>query len=168
MKSRKHAGVEETKVNSKAKLLTYPFTEIFVGFEKVKAVQAIFGKDTKRRLSKLRVLLFNSPIGGYMYVDDREGVLCCNLDYLREGDKRHVYLDVIHELVHIWQLSKGLELFEERFEYINRPTELDAYKVAVAEARRIGMSEKEIEYYLRVEWVSDKEFAKFLKNLGMK
>lgn len=166
-KNRGTWDINKTSINGGLKLLTYPFKNVFSGFEKTEAVKGIFGRDARKVLSKLRVLLFNSPIGGYMYIDEKEGVLCCNLDYLRNGDKRGIYLDVIHELVHVRQLMEGLKLFDEQFEYIERPTELEAYRVAVAEARRIGMGEKELREYLDVEWLSKKEFSRFLKKLGI-
>ena len=33
---------------------------------------------------------------GYMYVNDEDGSLVVGLDYLRTGDSKHLYLDVIH------------------------------------------------------------------------
>jgi hypothetical protein len=38
----------------------------------------------------------------------------------------------------------------------------------VEEARRIGMTEDEVVDYLKVEWVSDEDFRRFLVNLAVR
>jgi hypothetical protein len=78
------------------------------------------------------------------------------------GNEAHIYLDVIHELVHVRQFKEGEDLYDRRYAYLERPTEIEAYKVAVEEARRIGMSDQEIVDYLRVEWVTEEEFTRFV------
>jgi hypothetical protein len=69
---------------------------------------------------------------------------------------------VLHELAHVKQFREGKELYDRRFAYFERPTEIEAYAVAVEEARRIGMGKEEIVEYLKVEWVTEEEFAKFV------
>jgi len=78
-----------------------------------------------------------------------------------------LYLDVIHELVHIRQLREGKQLFDNGYEYVDRPTELEAYKVGVDEARRVGMSEEEVFEYLKADGMSEGEVRKLAKNLGV-
>ncbi|MCS4539406.1 MAG: hypothetical protein HYU03_01775, partial [Thaumarchaeota archaeon] len=82
--------------------------------------------------------------------------------------EKHLYLDLIHELVHVRQHMEGRELFDKRYSYVDRPTEIEAYSAAVKEAKRIGMSYEEIEDYLKVEWVTDEEFDRMLTNLHLK
>lgn len=84
-------------------------------------------------------------------------------EYLRTGDERYLYLDVIHELVHIRQFIEGKELFDSRYSYVDRPTEIEAYSAATREAERIGMKKEEILDYLKVEWVSEEEFQRLLR-----
>ncbi len=169
MKSeRGDGGIGEVSINRKTGVPTYPFTEVFKGFEKVDAVKEIFGKSTKRTLNNLRVSLYRSRRGGYMWIDDKAGCIVCNLDYLRSASKTYIYLDVIHELVHIKQLHAGRALFDSRYHYLDRPTELEAYRVAIDEARRTGMGKKELTEYLKVEWVTKKEFARFLGRFGLR
>ncbi len=85
-----------------------------------------------------------------------------NPEYLKTGQERHLYLDVIHELTHVRQFREGKELYDRRFPYFERPTEIEAYRVAVEEARRMGMDKEEIIDYLRVEWVTEEEFMRFV------
>jgi len=141
------------------------FKEVFLGFEKTGAVRGIFGTATDAILSDLKVDL-NSP-RGYMRIDPVSGSVVVSPSYLRSGEEVHLYLDVIHELVHIRQLREGKELYDRSFSYFERPTEVEAYEVAVKEARRIGMTDREIMDYLRVEWVTEEEFLKFVRSFNL-
>jgi hypothetical protein len=145
---------------------TFPFTRLFRGFEAVGAVRAIFGENTDEVLGGLEVEVIESR--GYLRINDGKESIMVNSKYLREGQETHLYLDVIHELVHIRQLREGKELWDKDYAYVDRPTEIEAYRVAVDEARRIGLSEAEVVDYLKVEWVSDEDFRRFLTTLGVK
>jgi len=104
---------------------------------------------------------------GYMYVNDEDGSLVVGLDYLKTGDSKHLYLDVIHELVHVKQFLQGKNLFDDAYSYVDRPTEIEAYRCCVEEGRKIGMPEGEIAEYLYVEWITRKDHARLLKTLGV-
>lgn len=134
---------------------TRPFTDYFRGFEKVEAVRKIFGGRTEQVLRDLKVEFIWT--GGYMGVNNTNGNLMVSPKYLNSGDKTDIYLDVIHELVHIRQFMDGKELFDERYCYTERPTEIEAYRHTVEEARRLGLSDSRIYEYLRTEWVSERE-----------
>ncbi len=153
-------------VERKSKLGPHPFKSVFGGFERVRAVRAVFGKTTDEVLDNLSVEV--SRRRGYMRINDLRGSIVVSSKYLKEGRVVDVYLDVIHELVHIRQHRAGRELWDRRYEYVDRPTEIEAYKVAVKEARRLGMDEDQIAQYLRVEWISDEAFGRFLKKVGVK
>ena len=103
-----------------------------------------------------------------MGVSDEDGHLIVSAHYLRDGDPVSKYLDVVHELVHVRQFSEGKPLFDETYEYHERPTELEAYSHATKEARRLGMSDNEIFEYLKVDWMSEDEVRKLARNLNVK
>ena len=138
---------------------THVFTECFKGFDKVDAVQGIFGEKATEVLSNLKVdfTLFS----GYMYVDSSNGHLVVSSRYLKTGNKLDIYLDLIHELCHINQLMEGRELFDPNYSYVERPTEIEAYRYTVQEARRLGLDDARICRYLKTEWMSDRDL-KFL------
>lgn len=152
-------------INRSAKTGSLAFVEVFPGFETVEAVRLIFGEHTERVLADLVVDVL--PREGYLRVDDETGNIVVSSEYLRKGDERHLYLDVIHELVHIKQFMQGRELFDRRFSYVDRPTEIEAYAAAVREAERIGMKKQEILDYLKVEWISDDEFGRLVLSVGV-
>jgi len=141
------------------------FADYFKGFEKVEAVKGIFGKRTEEVLRQLKVEL--TWIGGYMFVDNTDGHLVINSRYLNSGDKVDIYLDLIHELFHIRQFMEGEELFDTRYEYIERPTEVEAYRYTVQEARRLGLSDERICQYLKTEWMSEGDLKRLAKALDV-
>ncbi|HYC12530.1 MAG TPA: GNAT family N-acetyltransferase [Nitrososphaerales archaeon] len=141
------------------------FAAVFQGFERVRAVRAVFGDQTERVLSELTLDIVDEK--GYMHIDAAKGSIVVSAGYLKEGDESYLYLDAVHELVHIRQHMEGRELWDRSYKYVDRPTELEAYGVAVAEARRIGFGVKRLTDYLKVEWVSEDDFARFLVTLGV-
>ncbi len=130
------------------------------------AVKQIFGEKTEEVLRNLKVEL--SWVGGYMGVSNEDGHLMVNPRYLNNGDKFDVYLDVIHELVHVRQFMEGKELFDTHYGYSTRPTEIEAYKHSVAEARRLGLSEERICDYLKTEWMSNRDLHILAHSVGVK
>jgi hypothetical protein len=138
---------------------TYVFTDYFKNFEKLDAVRGIFGEKTEEVLRNLKVDL--TWFGGYMFVEGSNGHLVVSIRYLKNGDKTDIYLDLIHELCHIKQLMEGKELFDPHYSYVERPTEIEAYRYTVQEARRLGLSDERLCEYLKTEWMSDEDL-KFL------
>ena len=103
----------------------------------------------------------------YMYVDDKDRRLVACLSHIKDSDPRIVYLDYLHELVHIFQLHDGRNLYDRRFKYVRRTTEIEAYAVAVREGKRMGMAYTELAEYLRVEWISDDEHMELIRAVGL-
>ena len=145
---------------------SFRFKEIFSGFDSLSAVKTIFGKNLKEELDKLVVEVF--PKDGFMGVSDEDGHIFASQQYINDGETWSVYLDIIHELVHVRQFRQGKNLFDPQFSYVDRPTEIEAYAVAVEEARRIGMTEEEIFDYLEVPWISLDEHKRLARFTGLK
>ena len=153
-------------INRDVPIGSLPFMEVFGGFEKVAAVKSIFGSGTERVLSALRVDVEDGR--GYMRINDKRGSVVVSAKYLKEGEETHLYLDIVHELVHIRQHMEGKELWDRRFAYVDRPTELEAYRIVLDEARRLRLGDRDIIKYLKVDWVTEEEFGRFLRTLGVK
>ncbi len=145
---------------------SFTFVELFQGFETIACVRTIFGASTRAVLESVRVLL--SPRPGYLRVDNDTGDIIICSPYLKSADERYLYLDLIHELVHVRQFKEGKDLFDKRYSYVDRPTEIEAYEVAVKEAKRITMTSEEIVDYLKVEWVNDEDFKRMLSTLKVR
>jgi len=160
-------NMPRVEIPRSAQIALSRFTDHFKGFEKVEAIRKIFGDKTEEVLRNLKVEFFSSR-WGYMGVSDEDGHLMVSTYYLKHGDVREIYLDLIHELVHVKQFMDGEALFDDSFEYVERPTEIEAYRYTVEEARLIGMSDVEICNYLKVYWMSDAEVAKLAEKLGVR
>jgi hypothetical protein len=136
----------------------------------VLAIREIFGQETDEVLANLRVEFLNVR-SDYIWVSDKDGHLIANANYLKHGETRAIYLDLIHELVHVKQFRDGREIslrIGKKFEYVDRPTELEAYKHTVKEARRLGMSDDEIVDYLKLTWLDEEEVRRLAKHLGVR
>ncbi len=153
-------------IQREAPIELHRFTDYFQGFEDVDAVRAQFGEETERVLTDLKVEFYSSR-WGYMGVSDQDGHILVSAHYLRRGEERELYLDVIHELVHVRQFREGKEFFPDGVDYPDLETEIEAYRVAVEEARRIGMTEEEILEYLKVPWMDEEEYGRLVANIGM-
>jgi hypothetical protein len=141
------------------------FADFFKDFEKIEPVIGIFGEKTENILQHLKVEL--TWVGGYMYVDASDGHLVICKNYLSNGDRTDIYLDLIHELYHVKQYLEGKELFDPRYDYVERPTEIEAYRYTVKEARRLGLSEDRIRSYLRTDWMSEYDFKRLAKSVNV-
>lgn len=157
----------EVHVNRRVKAGLHPILEVFPELDRSKAFQDIFPDGLRVKVlrdCKIDVVAEDT----YMYIDDGPGNVCAGLTYLRTGDERILYLDILHELSHIHQWHQGKELWDRRYSYVDRPTELEAYEVAIREARRLGMTDGEISDYLRVEWTSREEHERLCTRLGVR
>jgi hypothetical protein len=153
----------------------HPFTDYFKGFEKVGAVRKVFGDETEAVLSRLKVgFISNKQM--YMGIRDADGNLAVGTYHLRHSPTRVLYLDIVHELFHIKQWMRDKEWFTKEHEkfmgdfslYYSSPIEVPAYKHAVREAERLGMTPDEIVEYLKMLPVPSKTWNVFLKEMGVR
>ncbi len=154
-------------VNRKLKVGKHGILDVFPGLDRSQAFISLFPDGLREEVlrdCKIDIV----PEDMYMYIDDDAGNIVAGLGYIRDGEERILYLDVLHELTHIRQWHDGKELWDRRYNYVDRPTEVGAYQVAVEEARRLGMTEREIAEYLRVEWTSREEHERLCKHLGVR
>jgi hypothetical protein len=145
----------------KVEMGEYRLNAVFKGLETSNVLQRVFGEDLKKVLSETRVDINRRP--WIIWVDEENGVININIDYLRENDTQTMCLDIIHELIHVKQLAEGKNLFDSRFSYADRPTEIEAYQLTVEEALDMGLSREEIIDYLRVDWITEEEHQRLVK-----
>lgn len=155
----------DTLFRLRVSISTYSFTDYFKGFESVEAIQRIFHGESEKVLEDLQVEF--SPFVGYMGVNGSNGHLIVNPTYLKHGDRLDVYLDIIHELVHVQQFIAGRELFDSNYSYAQRPTEVEAYRYTVDEARRLRLSDKRICEYLKTPWMSISDLQQLARALDV-
>ncbi|MDA4112369.1 MAG: hypothetical protein OK439_07500 [Thaumarchaeota archaeon] len=162
VKKRSYKIAHEIKIVRNIGSGSFGFREIFQGFDGLESVKKTFGKNTMTELDNLKIEVF--PKEGFMGVSDEDGHVFASQYYLNNGEESSVYLDIIHELVHVKQFKQGKNLFDPNYAYVDRPTEIEAYQVAALEARRIGMNDQEIFDYLEVPWISRDEHERLAKS----
>jgi hypothetical protein len=154
-------------IERKAPVVLRPFTRYFRGFDRNPAVRELFGDRTGKVLRELRVEFFSSRYG-YMGTSDVDGHLLISTPYLKRGEIRHVYLDLVHELAHVRQFHAGERLFYPKLSYVDAPSEIEAYRFTVREGRRIGMTDAELLEYLTIEWIEPAELRRLARRTGVK
>lgn len=159
-------GLAWFRLNRKAPEGRHGLLTVAVGLQQSPAIPRVFPDKAERsRLKDVQVEVAIGP--GYAYIDDADGTMVLSQDYLTTGEKVSLYLDFIHELTHVRQFREGRELYDRRYSYVDRPTEIEAYQVAVEEARRLGMDDGQLLDYLHVEWVTKKELARLARACGV-
>jgi hypothetical protein len=146
----------------------YKLSEVFTGLGSSSALARIFGSKVQmtRTMKHLKLKVEKGDSG--LWLDRNTGAICIGAKHLATAKRDFLYLDVIHVLVHVRQFLEGKELYDQAFEYVDRPTELEAYRTTVAEARKVGMDEDEILKYLRMDAVDDSELGKLMERIGVK
>lgn len=156
------------KVNRKLKVGQWPIPVVFPGLERDPHFKRLFANDSLREKVLKETLVNLIPEDAYAYIDDERGWVNLGLGYLKTGEERILYLDILHELTHFRQWHEGKELWDPRYNYLDRPTEVEACEVAVDVARKLGMSDREIGDCLRVEWTSREEHERLCRRLGVR
>jgi len=102
---------------------------------------------------------------GYCFVDVEAPCIVVSEWYYQTGADLDLYLDLLHELTHLRQLEEGFDLWDERFEYVDRPTEVEGYAVAIEEGRRLGMTDKDVLHHLSNPWMSSADVDRLLGHI---
>jgi len=145
----------------------YTLEEIFIGLKPSKVLLDVFKtqKEVDDVFAKTKVIVEKKD--HYMSVKNDDATIMVGLNHLQDADPKILYLDIVHELVHVKQQRAGKNLYDKSYCYVDRPTEIEAYDITVKEAKRLGMSNKEIIDYLKVEWITAEEHKKLAAHVGI-
>lgn len=144
----------------------HPLREVLPGLEDREVFEEICdGFDPAALLEAAHVLCFKGE--GYPRVDDHTGHILCPDAYTRDQDPVIVYLDIVHELVHVRQVLEGKQVYHFPEPYVRWPTEIEAYTVTYHEAQRLGLSDAWFWNYLAVPWIDEEELAELAQAVGM-
>ena len=155
------------KINRDITPGTYSIGDIFDGLKHSAILMEVF--KTKNELDDVfsKTNLIVEEKDHYMFVKNEDATIVIGSNHLKNSDSKILYLDIIHELVHVKQQRAGLDLYNKSYSYVDRPTEIEAYEVAVKEAKRLGMNDKEIIDYLFVEWITPQEHKRLASHVGL-
>jgi hypothetical protein len=104
---------------------------------------------------------------GFRMVESAEDTIVVGRSHLTNSPSMDVYLDLIHEFLHLLQRRQGRALWPGRISYVDRPTEVESYAFSVVEARRLGVPDSYLRRYLEVPWVPKADYARLLRHLGV-
>ncbi|MDE1846364.1 MAG: hypothetical protein KGH53_03745 [Candidatus Micrarchaeota archaeon] len=152
--------------NRLLKLGTYRMEEVVSGFEKFGALKKIFNEEPKKTIKGIRIRISKKQF--YAYIDVKKEAIVIGQKYFRSASDLYLCLDLLHELVHIRQLREGQDLFDKKFSYVDRPTEMEAYRLAAGQARKFGLRGKKLLEYLEADWVPKEDSDRLMKKLGAK
>lgn len=130
----------------------YPLTTLLPALATCPQLPRILGNHNSLLVTQARVRV--APSRHCCHLDTTEPCIVVDPDYYRDGDARDLYLDLLHEFTHLRQHLDGRNLWDERLPYEQRPTEIEAFAVAVAEGQRLGMTEGELLAYLQQPWLT--------------
>lgn len=147
---------------------THPFTDYFLGFERVQTVRALLGDSTETFLNRLKVEFIDTPFAA-IYPSEEDGHLIVTNFYFRKGTVASIYLDVFLSLLMLKSASKG-EASSKGLGEWGAPGTLKAYSEMVKEARRLGQDDEEILRHLTLPsfWMKPREYRDFLKTIGVR
>ena len=156
------------RVRRDSEIGEYKLTDIFAGLESSSSLARVFGSKSQMTKIMKHLKLRVEPNDSGLWFDRDTGTICIGSKHLGGAKADFLYLDVIHVLVHVCQFLEGRDLYDQAFEYVERPTELEAYRYTVAEARKVGLDEDEILRYLRMDAADDSELGKLIDKIGIR
>jgi hypothetical protein len=162
----------------------HPILRVFPGLDALPTAEHLQPDSVERAalFGKTEIALVDEDV--WMYVAPRESSLLrssrwkpviapdldcivVGRDHLRESPGFTLFMDIFHELRHVLQRQAGAQLFGGFKRYVEKPTEIDAYRFVVEEARGMGATDDFLRDYLRVDWIDEKEFLELLSAVGV-
>lgn len=142
----------------------HPYLDVLPGAAKSPALARIEPDSIQRERLLADAMVHIKPGGGFAYVDVEMPAIVLAEHYYRTGSDLDLYMDMLHELTHIRQHHEGLDLWDERYAYVDRPTEIEGYAIAVEEGRRLGMDDDDIIDHLTNPWMDEEDVLRLLEN----
>jgi hypothetical protein len=143
----------------------HPYRSLLPRLEESPVARRIESSATplKSLIDRARVRI--KPGDGYVWIDVKTPAITLIEGYYRNAHPVDLYLDLVHELTHLRQFSEGKNLWDHSLHYVDRPTEIEGYAVAVEEGLRLGLTEEEIMAHLSNPWLNTPEVKRLRENI---
>ncbi len=163
----------------------HPLLEVFPGLDRLPPAAKLEPDATKRRklfgATSIEVVdqdmwmyvapwetpAFARRRGWQPVVTPGKDCIVVGAGHLRDSAALILYLDIYHELCHVVQRRDGANLWEPGLSYVERKTEVDAYRFVVDDAKGHGVPDEYLREYLKVEWISAAEHGQLLAAVGV-
>lgn len=159
---------KEFCINCRLEPGQYSLEELFTDIRACGVLHDIFADAAEIDSVIAHTRIVVADHGYEMFVDNKDGSINVGLNHLKSSTTETLYLDIIHELCHVKQQRQGRNLYDRSKPYVDRETEIEAYRITVREARRIGMNDEAIRDYLRVPWLSPEDQERLARRLNIK
>lgn len=143
----------------------HPYLAVFPGARESPAMARICPDERAREQLLAASLVRIARGAGFAYVDVEVPCIVLAEEYYQTGSDLDLYLDMLHEVTHIRQHFEGKDLWDERYAYVDRPTEIEGYAVAVEEGRRLGMSDQDVIHHLSNPWMTEDDVQRLLRHI---
>jgi hypothetical protein len=155
------------RINRKLEPGQHRLEDVFPDIRTYGVLWSIFDDDEEIDgiMARTKVFIIDSPYE--MYVDNDDGSITIGLTHLQRSSEEFLYLDIIHELCHVKQHLQGRNLYDKKKSYVDRETEIEAYRITVREARRIGLDDQTLSNYLHVPWITPEEHQRLARSMGV-
>ena len=145
----------------------YSLTDVFADIRLYDVLKTIFPDAREFESVMTNIKVFVVDHAHEMFVDNGNGSITIGMTHLRQASNEILYLDIIHELCHVKQHLERRNLYDRSKAYVDRETEVEAYRVTVDEARKIGLDDEAISNYLRVSWITPNEHRRLCGRLNV-
>jgi len=157
------------RINRKASVPLFPFTDYFKGFEKVAAVRTALGERAGEVLDQLKVELVHNS---FMQVvpNEEDGHLLVSVPYLRSSDTTSIYLQVLVCLNLVKRTSEEVKTSRPpETVFWDSPALVESYKAMLLEARRLRVPRAKVLEHLNLPrfMMSPAHYRRFLRTLGL-
>ena len=156
---------EYTQVNRMLKCGLHPYRMLLPRLEESPIAHRIASPVTP-----LGPLMDNAQVDirpgkGFLWVDISIPAITLMEDYYCIAAPLDLYLDLVHELTHLRQFAEGQNIWDHSLDYVDRPTEIEGYALAVLEGMRLGMNEDDVLHHLSNPWMDSSEIARLRVNI---
>ncbi|HSD04433.1 MAG TPA: hypothetical protein VLB45_01605, partial [Nitrosopumilaceae archaeon] len=103
------------KINRNIKTGTYRLDDIFHDLKNAAILMDVFKTldELDDVFSKTNVIVEEKD--HYMFVKNEDATIVIGYDHLKKSDSKILYLDIVHELVHVKQQRSGLDLYDKSY-----------------------------------------------------
>ena len=145
----------------------HPYLAVFPGVMDSPGMRRVAPTPQARERLLRDAKVHLSAMPGFAYINTREPCIELAWTYFEVGSHLDLYLDMLHELTHLRQLAEGADLWDRRFSYVDRVTEIEGYAVAVEEGRRLGMTPEMIRSHLHNPWMTQEDVVRLEQHIDV-
>lgn len=145
----------------------HAYTDILPNAAQSPAMRRVCPDPAEREVLLRDARIQVSLVPGFAFINTRVPCISLAWTYYATGSNVDLYMDLLHELTHLRQLSHGADLWDSAHSYVDRPTEIEGYAVAVEEGRRLGLTAEQLRRHLHNPWMTAQDVDRLLRHIDV-